>query len=213
MSVVVEVLYNLNIATYNILKVIVHHGRWRFYDEFFSMHDVETTYIFPMPQIDLASMKEEAKEAEPSITTTQVGAASTSSEIKSDSLDAGDAMPSSPSFQRAQRRFYRRWFPFTAMMLIAVMATPLLYMTAYRAREGSTISNAVIPGRKKGGRDEKVRSIVVVVMPSPPIILGPMSRIDRLMAIRDTWAQDLLSDNLDPGAGAGAGERSTGNHR
>ncbi|CAN0048696.1 unnamed protein product [Ectocarpus sp. 12 AP-2014] len=33
---------------------------------------------------------------------------------------------------------------------------------------------------------------VVVVMPSPPMVSGPSTRIDRLRTIRDTWGQDLM---------------------
>lgn len=41
--------------------------------------------------------------------------------------------------------------------------------------------------RIKGGQ-----GIVVVVMPSPPMVSGPMTRIDRLMAIQETWGRDLI---------------------
>lgn len=35
-------------------------------------------------------------------------------------------------------------------------------------------------------------SVVVLVMPSPPMVSGPLTRIDRLGTIRDTWGRDLV---------------------
>lgn len=34
--------------------------------------------------------------------------------------------------------------------------------------------------------------IVVLVMPSPPSVSAPSTRIDRLETIRDTWGRDLV---------------------
>ncbi|CAN0034019.1 unnamed protein product [Ectocarpus sp. 12 AP-2014] len=46
--------------------------------------------------------------------------------------------------------------------------------------------------RQRGYRQDKT---VVVVMPSPPMVSGPSTRIDRLQTIRDTWGQDLMDSN------------------
>ena len=54
--------------------------------------------------------------------------------------------------------------------------------------------------RGEGSKTQKV-GIAVVIMPSPGIVTGPMTRTDRLMAIRDTWAQDLLSEAFGHDAG------------
>lgn len=35
-------------------------------------------------------------------------------------------------------------------------------------------------------------NVVVMVMPSPPMVSGPSTRIDRLETIGDTWGRDLL---------------------
>lgn len=43
--------------------------------------------------------------------------------------------------------------------------------------------------RQRGHRQDKT---VVVVMPSPPMVSGPSTRIDRLQSIQDTWGQDLV---------------------
>eukprot|EP00903_Cladosiphon_okamuranus_P006467 g6327.t1 len=42
-----------------------------------------------------------------------------------------------------------------------------------------------------GGRQTNV---VVLVMPSPPMVSGPSTRIDRLTTIRTTWGQDLVDN-------------------
>lgn len=39
---------------------------------------------------------------------------------------------------------------------------------------------------------ERQTSILALVMPSPPMVSGPLTRIDRLATIRDTWGQDLV---------------------
>lgn len=107
-----------------------------------------------------------------------------------------------PLSQREEQwRFCRRWSPLIAI----VMAVPLLFVPVFRTIVGPVPTAA--PDRV--AKDGKVR-IAVVVMPSPSSVAAPMTRVERLLAIRDTWAQDLLSEGLDHGA-ADAGERSNAN--
>lgn len=57
--------------------------------------------------------------------------------------------------------------------------------------------------------------LVVVVMPSPPMVSGPMTRIDRLRTIQDTWGRELVSkaDGSASTAAAAAGRGAAGNNR
>lgn len=50
----------------------------------------------------------------------------------------------------------------------------------------------------EGGGDPRVirpasgNSLAIIVVPSPPTVPGPMTRIDRLKAISETWGDDFL---------------------
>ena len=64
------------------------------------------------------------------------------------------------------------------------------------------------PLRARAGGDdgEPTIGLVVVVMPSPPMVSGPMTRMDRLRTIGDTWGRDLISkvgDSASAGAAMG----------
>lgn len=92
-----------------------------------------------------------------------------------------------------QGRSFRTW----SLLIAIVMAIPLLFVSIRRTVVKPVSTTA--PNRIK--KDGKVR-IAVVVMPSPPSVKARhMTKVERLLAIRDTWAQDLLSESPDLGAG------------
>lgn len=75
-------------------------------------------------------------------------------------------------------------------------------------------NNSSIQDRRQGDvqSDKGGVGIVVVVMPSPPMVSGPMTRIDRLRAIRETWGRDLIFGKS-PILGDHASPMDHSNHR
>lgn len=65
------------------------------------------------------------------------------------------------------------------------------------------------------GQEEAYEGVdlVVVVMPSPPMVSGPMTRMDRLRAIRETWGDDLVDSAAGAGGVAAARGAHVGNNR
>lgn len=59
------------------------------------------------------------------------------------------------------------------------------------------------PATKRQSDDrERQTNVLVLVMPSPPMVSGPSTRIDRLATIQATWGQDLV-DSGDNRCGGG----------
>lgn len=48
-------------------------------------------------------------------------------------------------------------------------------------------------GSQGSKRSQRNTNTLVLVMPSPPMVSGPLTRIDRLRAIQETWGRDLVN--------------------
>ena len=124
--------------------------------------------------------------------------------------------------ERLQRHDRRRPWPLSLTVLplvlclsFAVSALGLLYAkhghTAASRAAGPNLDSSSAVARineKRNDPDaqkdvEGVR-LVVVVMPSPPMVSGPMTRIDRLQTIQDTWGRELVGKVGDSASTAAA---------
>lgn len=66
-------------------------------------------------------------------------------------------------------------------------------------RDWIETSNSLLQGAEG---DDEGTGIVAVVMPSPPSVSGPSTRIDRLVTIRDTWGSVLVQMGADAATSA-----------
>lgn len=139
---------------------------------------------------------------------------------------AADIVSMRERLQRYDRR--RRWpLSVTVLLLclsLVVSALGLLYAkhghTAPSRFAGPTVDSSSAAALLNENRNdpyvdqdaEEIR-LVVVVMPSPPMVSGPMTRIDRLQTIHGTWGRELVSKAGDSAATAAEGGGVADNNR
>lgn len=120
--------------------------------------------------------------------------------------------------EQLRRNDRRRTWPLSVIVLLllclsaVVSVLGLLYAkrghVAASSIAGPTAvdsSRARMSEHRNAEQDAEGIGLVVVVMPSPPMVSGPMTRIDRLRTIQDTWGRELVSKADSSGTAAAGG--------